>query len=63
MMTRDFMVGNLVTFGAYASGLALKIDSNSMGLNADLSLFFYRCSNQFSGAGWEGKNQLPPSLF
>jgi len=58
MGTCDLRVGNLVIFGAYASGLALKIDSNSLGLNADLSLFFCRCSKQLWGAGWDGKNQL-----
>jgi len=35
MMMCDFMIGNRVTFGAYASGLALKISTNSLGLNAN----------------------------
>jgi len=46
----------------YAGGLALNIGTNSMGLNADLSLFLHRCSKQFSGEGWDGKNQLTPII-
>jgi len=39
-MMRDFVVRNLVAFGAgiwYVSGLWLKVSSNSMALNANLS--------------------------